>query len=196
MTLEELMAKLESDEIKEAVTSLINAEKERGLTSYRKKDQELLGLKTSLKSKGFDPEKGNLQEWLDGKIAAETRVQESSLTIAQLNDRLSEVQGQWENEKKTAKNSKIQAELTSKIGSMFYGSDYMIKSWLSDGKLDLVDGNITYDGKPFDSALETIKSENKGSIKVTQVPGSGVPGGAEKQMSSDEDKFIAQLLNK
>jgi len=88
------------------------------------------------------------------------------------------VQSQWETDKKSARESKIQAELTSKIGNMFYGSNYMIKAWIAEGKVALGDdGNITYDGKPFDSALELIKTEHKDSVKVSQVPGTGITGG-------------------
>jgi len=192
MTLEQIMAKLEGDDLKEAIVGLINAEKEKGITSYRKKDGELLAVKNALKSKGYDPESGKLDEWLESKIKSEDKVRESSITISQLEDRLTNVTSQWENDKKAAKESKIQAELTSKIGNMFYGSNYMIKTWINEGKVDIVDGNIMYDGKPFDSALETIKADHKDSVRVSQAPGSGDTGGGNNAAPT-EKSFVERV---
>jgi hypothetical protein len=196
MTLEELVAKLEGDDLKEAVVGLVNAEKEKGITSYRKKDGELLNFKTTLKSKGYDPETMKLDEWLSGFSKTEEKVRESSVTIAQLEDKLNTVQGQWESERTAAKQSKIQAELTSAIGNTFYGADYMIKAWIAEGKVDLVEGKVLYDGKTFNDALPTIKEENKGSLRVTQVPGSGDSGGSPAPSSGEKsfvDKVRAQM---
>ena len=192
MDLEQLLSKLENDELKDAVVGLISAEKERGVAAYRKKDSELVNFKGTLKSKGYDPETMKLDEWLDKIPKTEEKIRESNMTIAQLNDKLNHFQSQLESERTAVKQSKIQAELTNAVGNTFYGSEYMIKSWLTDGKVDLVDGQVTYEGKNFREAFETIKNENKGLLRVNQAPGSGDNGGFESK-KTEEASFAEQL---
>ena len=57
MNLEELLGKIESDELKEAIVSIVNEEKQKGISKYSKKDKEVLKYKSALKEVGYDTEK-------------------------------------------------------------------------------------------------------------------------------------------
>jgi len=184
MDLEALLAKIESDEIKQGVIDAISAETEKGKALYREKDKELMNYKHKAK------------EWLEGKTAIESKVEESTMTIAQLNEKLNQVTTNLENEKKTAKNNKLQAELTNKIGNMFYSTDLLIKDLIREGRADISDNGTTIDGVPIDEAIEKLKSERKSDLRMSQKGGTGDSGGSEQSRNSEEDAFLAKLLQK
>jgi len=213
MNLEEILAKIESDELKEAIVSKINEEKEKGISSYSKKDREVLKYKNALKDLGYDHEKYNdVQEFIESKKSVEQTATDSKLTIATLNDKLNELTATLESEKaqaeaikRSAKENKLTAELTKTIGGEFYGADYLIKSLITDGKVDLDEATNQVFFKngddliPFEKGVEKLKEENRDMLKVTQAGGTGDKGGngniqpPEELLSRPTDEVLDAL---
>jgi len=197
MTLEEILSSVENEDVREGIVSLINAEKQRGIESYQKKDSEVLKLKNKIKDIGYDSEKyDNYDSFFDTLKSKDEKVKSSELTIAQLNDKLNNLTTtleqqklEAENKAKESKRNKLTAELTKTIGNDFYGSDYMIESLVNNHKVDLVGNNIV--GRngdeiiPFDKFYDTIKEENKESLKFEQKRGSGSDQGVQTKTTSD-----------
>ena len=201
MTLEEILAKIESDELKEAIVTKINEEKDKGIQSYTKKDKEVLKYKNALKDLGYDHEKySDVTEFIESKKTVEQNVNESKLTIATLNDKLNDLTNKLDQERqqaeairRTAKENKLSAELTKTIGAEFYGADYLIKSLINEGKVDLDDAtNQVFfkngdDLVPFEKGIEQLKEQNRDMLKVTQSGGTGDKGGTGIPTTVDED---------
>jgi len=191
MTLEEILSKLESEDLKESIVSLINDEKERGITATRKKDKENLKLKTDLKDLGWDKDEyPTFDEFKESRSDIKKTATDSKLTIATLNDKLNSLTDELVNErveakriKRVSKENKLSAELTSKISGSFFGAEYLIKTLISDGKVDLDEttGAVFFKNGdeviPFDKGLETLKNDNKDMLKVSQQGGTGDKGG-------------------
>ena len=189
MNLEELLQQVDDESLKESIVAVVNVEKERGISSTKKKDKEVLRFKSALKDLGYDREKfEDLDSFISANKERESKTQKSSLTIAQLNDKVQSLAETLETERqqlaektRIAKESKLQAQLTEKIGNEFYGSKYLINDLVSNGRVDLVDNKVVFksgdDIISFDSGLTALKEENKGMLKVTQKAGSGESGG-------------------
>jgi len=202
--LETVLNSVESDEIKEAIVSLINVEKEKGISAYRDKDREVLTWKSHAKDLGWDSTKySNVDEWKTAIKNTDKKVSDSTLTIAQLNDKLNsyvkELELERENTRtiqKKSKEHKLQAELTNKIGADFYGSEFMIKNMISEGMADIDNDSIVIrDGDKvmdIDSGILFLKEKYKDSLKSHIKSGSGVTGG-EKLSPTKEPSFAEQL---
>jgi len=209
MTLEEILAQIESDELKEAIVGKINEETEKGKSLYSKKDREVLKFKTALKELGYDHEKyADVSEFIDTKKEVESKVNDSKLTIATLNDKLNDLTSKLEQEraeadraKRVSKENKITAELTNKIGGEFFGASYLIKTLISDGKVDIDENNQLFfregeDVIPFEKGLDQLKQENKDMLRVTQQGGTGDVGGQGIGEKADLlDKPTDEILN-
>lgn len=204
MTLEEILATVESEQTKEAIVNAINAEKEKGISEYRKKDTEVLKYKGLVKELGYDPEKF---ESVDSFIESKKKtVSESNLTIAQLNDKLNSYMTELETERETsrqiqkkAKENKLNADLTGKIGNMFYGAEFMIKTLITDGVADIQDDKtVIKDGDrvlSLDEGINLLKDKYKDSLKTSQVAGSGDSGGSKSQPQK-EKSFAEQMAER
>lgn len=207
MNLEEVLSSIGDESIKEAVVSLINAEKERGIEAYRKKDKESMEWKNHAKDLGWDNTKyDNIDDWKNSLKTKDKKVSESNLTIAQLNDKLNTYMAELESERessrqiqKKAKENKLQADLTSKIGNVFYGSDFMVKTLISEGIADIQDDQtIIKDGDrvlSLDEGINVLKEKYKDSLKVQQVAGSGDNGGT-KVTPQKEKSFAEQMAER
>lgn len=207
MTLEEILQTVESEDVKEAIVAKINEEKERGISEYRKKDQEVLKYKGMIKDLGYDSDKyDSIDSFIESKKKVDKVATESNLTIAQLNDKLNTYMSQLEAERessrqiqKKAKENKLQADLTSKIGSVFYGADFMVKTLISEGIADIQDDQtIIKDGDrvlSLDEGVNVLKEKYKDSLKVQQVAGSGDNGG-QKVTPQKEKTFAEQMAER
>jgi len=207
MTLEEILQTVESDNVKEAIVAKINEEKERGITEYRKKDQEVLKYKGLIKDLGYDSEKyDSIDSFVESKKKVDKVATESNLTIAQLNDKLTNYMAELETERnntrqiqKKAKETKLNAELSGKLGSLFYGADFMVKTLISEGIADIDnDQTVIRDGDrvlSLDEGVNLLKDKYKDSLKATQVPGSGDRGG-DKNPQHKEKSFAEQIADR
>jgi len=203
MDLQEVLSSIENEETKEAIISLVEAEKEKGISSYRKKDSEVLKLKNTLKELGYDHEKySNVDEFIEDTKKVKDKVSKSSLTIAQLNDKLNDITSQLDSEreaaanaKRLAKENKLTAELTKNIGKDFIGSEYLIKDLISEGRVDLVNNEVVFkegdDIITFDKGLVDLKEKNKGMLRTNIKSGTGDVGG--NTIEPKEDEFTAKL---
>lgn len=203
MTLEEILAKIESDELKEAIVDKLEQEKEKGKKSYKEKDVELLKYKDkykrTLSELGYDPDKfSDIDTFIDSKKIIEKNVSESKLTIATLKSELDDFKAKLEQERMEAervrtvsKQNKLTAELTNTIGSEFIGSKHLIKNLISDGRVDIDEttNKIFFkngdDVITFEKGLEDLRIENKEMLKVSQRGGTGDTGGVGVKINDD-----------
>ena len=195
MTLAELLAKLDAedlnrDELKNEITNYVKSVEEKGKQAYSKKDKELLKFKSALKDAGWDNEKySDVKEFVSSLKKKDEKITTSDVTIAQLNEKLNELTSSLEQERairteaeRTAKQSKLTAELTNAIGKDFYGAEYLIKDLVRDGKVNLAeDGSVVFkngdDIVTFDNGINQLKEQHKDMLRVDQVGGSGKNGG-------------------
>lgn len=204
MTLEEILAQIESDDLKEAIVGKIEEEKMRGKEASKKKDRDNLKLKADLKSLGWDKDKfETIDEFRESLEAKDKANNTNKLTIAQLNDKLDALESTLATEraeaelvKTRAKETKITSELTKHMGDSFFGASYLIKSLISDGRVDIdevsdriyfKDGDEVID---FEKGLAKLKEDNKDMLKVSQQSGTGDVGG------SGVDNITENLLDK
>jgi len=207
MTLEEILGSIEADNVKEAIVAKINEEKERGISEYRKKDQEVLKYKGLIKDLGYDSDKyESIDSFVESKKKVDKVATESNLTIAQLNDKLTNYMTELETERnntrqiqKKAKETKLNADLSGKLGNMFYGADFMVKTLISEGVADIEnDQTIIRDGDrvlSLDEGINLLKDKYKDSLKATQVAGSGDNGGT-KVTPQKEKSFAEQMAER
>jgi len=191
MTIEQLRALLakaataeEKEAIMDAIVSLIDTEKQKGIDSYRAKDKETLKFKNAVKELGYDPDvDGDLETFIAKSKSKKTEVESSKLTIAQLSEKLTEVQNEIATERTRANEHKAKAErekmnskLTSTIGDKIFGSKYVIESLINNKRVKIVDDNVVFTNGdeviPFDTGIKSILEENKDMLKVSQKNGS------------------------
>jgi len=215
MTQEELKAKLEGIEggldLYAAHMAMVQAEREKGINSRHEANSEAKGLrrfKIALEKLGYNAEEdGDLDEWVSDIVNKMADVGKSS---TQKDSQLSELQSQLKkltkqfqttqeelgNEKKTraevetkAKQRTIQNKLQKVLNDEFYGADFLIKSLISDGVVDLDEnenpvfkqGDQTLN---LDKGVEWLRQTNADARKNGQKPGSGsspASGGSVKQ---------------
>lgn len=188
MTIEELKKMLEgsdnAESIIESVLDMVNSEKEKGVSSYKKKDQETLKLKNAIKELGFNPdEDGDLDTFIQKQKSKKTETESVKLSNAQLAEKLASIEEQMNAEKarasalqKKAEREKINSRLTSTIGEKIFGSKYIIESLINNGKVKVVDDDVVFvngdDVIPFDTGVKNVLEENKEMLKVSQKNGS------------------------
>lgn len=189
MTLEEILSKVEDETIKNAIVDVVNSEKEKGIQSYRKKDTEVLKYKNALKTMGYDHEKySDVDEFINTKKLVEEKATKSEMTIQSLNEKLIEIEANLQAERdkvvrkeQEAKTNYLTSELTKTIGDKFYGSQYMIKTLITDGVVDVQNNKVVFkDGDNilgFDEGVKKLEETNKDILKVNQKTGSGDNGG-------------------
>lgn len=138
----------------------IEVEKERGIQSYRKKDQETLKLKNQLRT---------FETGTDESILREKTVTEQ---IKALQDQLDQERTTRSEAEKKIKNKTIEGELTKALADKIYGADDFIQLAVLRGDLQILDDQIvTSEGKPFNDYIASVLESKKGQLKVIQNPG-------------------------
>ena len=206
MTIDELKKMLEADgadknAIMESVIELVNAEKTKGIESYRKKDQESLKLKNAFKDLGYNSdEDGDLENFVNKSKSKKTEVESSKLTIAQLSEKLTDLESKISQEKlradtmrQRADKEKINSKLTATIGEKIFGSKYIIESLINNSKVKIIDDNVVFsEGDEiisFDTGIAKVLEENKDMLKIAQKSG----GGSVKQDSNISTTDFANM---
>jgi hypothetical protein len=218
MTFEELKAALEAagkGELVDNALALIDAEKQKGISATNKKNQEnakLRAFKNAAESLGYT--EGDVDEWAAGlitKVNKET-TSNNSPTVKALNDQLASLKSALDNEKKArteaesrAKNKSISAKLSEVLADKVYGHDLLIKSLISDGKVDLDGENVVFvngdDRIDFNNGLKSLLESRKDIAKTVQNPGTGkvenknIPANLEAIIKSGDMNTIKANLD-
>lgn len=204
MDLEQLKASLEAagkTQEFEAVLALIEAEKNKGINESKRRNQENQSLrkyKQAVETLGFK-EGDDLDSWSASIIEKTSGGNKDSLSMKALNNKISDLERMYENEKKArlnaetnAKNKAISAKLTTALNDKVYGADLLVQSLLNDNAVDLDGDNVVFvdgdDKVDFDTGIKNLLDKRKDIAKTTQVNGSGKP--SSNKMPADLDSII------
>ena len=189
-------------DLKGAILTAIEAEKTTGIEAHRKVNKEAEALrvhKKALETAGYTAESGDPQEWLAKILAENAKGKDSGKKLTDAEQKYNEVTERLLKSEKTiaditAKSEAteralaektILGEVTKLAGGKIAAIDIVAKSFLSEGKLSLKDGEPVYhnDGVDFglDKFLEFVKAERPELILNDQAggAGSGGSGGAD-----------------
>lgn len=172
------------DTLIEEIVGVVEAEKTKGIESYRRKDQEVLKFKNALKELGYDSEKyADVSEFIGTVKKKDESLTKKELTISELNNKLLDLETKWSAERESAKQiaekanrNKMLAELTSNIGDKLKGSKYIIESLINNGRVTVVEDRVAFkDGESivdFNTGIQKVLEENKDLLIVSQKTGS------------------------
>jgi len=215
-TLEELTSVLNATTLDnktaiiEAVTSLIGAEKQRGIESYRKKDADVLKLKNVIKSLGYDREDfEGIEQFAESLKATkqkstenQTEMEKLLALVEALQNENSATKAEREAERKKSERSALSQKLTEAIGSKLYASSAIIESLLNNGVVKMVDGKMVFstdtgDVSDFETGIKHILDKNKDALKTEQRGGAGNPKGDDpyKQKTDISNMSPAEIAN-
>ena len=210
MTFEELRAMLSSEagfdqeKALEGIQSLVNEEKQKGITLYQKKDGELLKLKNTIKEAGYDSSQHEtLKEYVTSLSKKAATSDEATITINSLNEKISDLTEKFSTSQREqqeavtmATTESLSSKLTGSLGDKLYGADYVIDSLLRNGDVKKVDDRATWsiDGTEldYDQGLEKFIKQSGDILKSTKTNGTGTPGDSSNivkdygEMSVDE----------
>lgn len=172
MSLEEKLATLDEG-LRSEILSLIESEREKSIAESRKRNAENAALrkyKMAMEEFGID----NPDE-LKSYITKKPKMEDDTPTMKSLKAELDRMRAERDQERLFAKNKRLEADLTNAIGDKLYASKYIIKSLISDGLVDIIDGEIIYkDGEThlsIEQGIQKILNDNKESLKSNIVPG-------------------------
>lgn len=190
MSIEKIMEQLNKiqfdgkDSIIDEIVGAIEAEKQKGIESYRRKDQEVLKYKNTLKELGWDSEKySDVTDFISNIKKKDEVVSKKDLTISELNNKIVDLESKWTAEREIAKQTaekanrnKMLAELTTAMGDKLRGSKYIIESLINNGRVTIVEDKVAFkDGDStldFNSGINKVLDENKDLLIVNQKTGS------------------------
>jgi translation initiation factor 2 beta subunit (eIF-2beta)/eIF-5 len=193
----------DKESVKTEIDKVLKAQANYGKTQYDKKQQQITKFQQTLNEIGYDPEKYKSVD--EFKLSLKEKVNsanESDLKLKVLNEKISNLESLYNQEKETrssvekkAKNEFIKGKLTEVLSPKVFGASAIIENTLLKGELDIVDDVIvTKDGKSLDDFVTNVLDTHKDAIKVEQKSGSGVTPtkNVPNNMSSD-DKFIEAI---
>lgn len=202
---EELIKKHEKgSDILEFVTAALNAEKDHGIKETNRANQQAATFRNQLKDfKGYLTKLGweetqDVNEFIESLSTTRTEGTQSKTELDQVKATLTKLQKEFEkgqNELKAereraselARQNKlktIESKLHPKISEDFHGPEFVIKTLIAEGKVDIDDsGNIIFkngeDSVNFEDGYKQFKIDHKDSLKNKQSGGSGsYPGGS------------------
>jgi len=196
-TFEELITSLPEDQ-QSLINGMIEKEKQKGIDSYRKKDQEVLKLKSNLKELGYNKDEYENVDQFSQNIKAKLEKQrDSEITLASLSERINEMTMEKEAQEKETNNLYITSKLKDAIGKKLYGSEAIIENVVLKNEL-VVDGKDvkTNAGEVFDTFIENLLEVHKDDVRPeTQTPGVAAKLKSTK-IPASEDAFMAQFKTK
>jgi phosphoglucomutase len=208
MELEEIVNLIPEEQkeiVKETITKAIEAEKNKGIESYRKKDSEVLKYKSIVKELGYDPEKFDSVDKFKESIKQTVNLaSDSELRYKVLEEKLNGITKQYEDEKnirqaaeKKVKQETIKNKLSAELDDI-YGSQYIVENILLKDELDIVGEEIvTKDGKSFSDFVNTVLELNKDNRKVNTKDKINVSPQKLKNYKIDEaDDIISRIKSK
>jgi hypothetical protein len=193
-TLDEVKQDLEGlgkRELVEAVVSLIESEKQRGIEAHKKVNNEAANLrrfKKSMEAIGYS-EDTDLDDFTASLVELKTKksidddgvgritnkaLQEQIKSLTKLVE--TERNGKLEAEK-IAKNKNLTAKLTQSLSDKVYGCDLLVRQLIEDNKVDLDGDNIVFKDNseivPYDVGLQKLLEQRSDIVKTVQKGGSG-----------------------
>lgn len=192
MELQDIKEKLESidggTELMEGIISLVNAEKEKGISLHNKVNAEAKNLrkfKQQFEALGYDgsDDVDNFTATLINKISKPETDAESKLTLKSLSQQIKNLEGTLQKERERAnqyqtiaKHKTITNKLADSLSNKVYGHDLLIKDLISEGKVDLVNDEIVFVENDthidFNTGISNLLEARKDIVKNSQVPGS------------------------
>jgi len=187
----------------------IDAEKQTGISSKRRANQEAQSLrrwKQVLEEAGYDGDADGVAEWLQAKAAASTKPGEPNPEIDKLRKEFAKAQKALEDEKQNASKIKttadrrsIKAKLIEAFRDKVYGHDLLADSLINDGKVKLTeDEQVVFvngeDEVEFGAGVKKLLESRPDLVKNTQAPGarSGTrPTSAQPRYSLDQLKNMS-----
>jgi hypothetical protein len=167
------LEKIGKPELLEVMAELINQEKQKGIDEVSKRNKEAQSLrkyKKALEAAGLSDD-DDLEDFLKGKTKTD-----DSLSLKSLKAELDRVKQERDNERLSSKKKTLQAELTNAIGDKLYGSKYLINSLVSEGVVDMVDGEIVFkygdEHVNFNDGIKRVLDDNKDALKTNITGGS------------------------
>jgi len=185
----------------------INEQIEIGKNHYKNKDSEKLALKAKFKELGYDPDiHGSLDDFINKQKQNRDASNTDKLTISQLSEKVTAFESSLNAEKlrtetlqKDNAKEKITTKLTKSIGAKIYGSEYLIKDLINEGKVDVVDNSVVFkDGDTittFDTGVKNLLEAHKENLKVDQNPGSSSTPAKEFTTEKVKNLSVADALS-
>ena len=192
MTLQELLATVPEENraaIGDFVASAVEAEKQVGITTHQKQNKELIAKDKKLASLGWDKATESFEEFEVKLNKTKETATQGELTIAQLSDRLGNVETELSSEKTLRLNAEskvtdgvLRSQLNKAIGTKLFGGDFLVDNIILNKEL-VVDGDTitTKDGDTFDSFVTSTLEANKDNVRSEQKLGSDTLTTNEKQ---------------
>jgi len=193
MTLEQLLALLDAGTItkeqfadaKAVILASIDAEKTKGIDSYRKKDNEALKLKNALKTLGYNKDEvDGVDEFINSIKSKVVSTDGKDVALAELKSQIDTLMTNMANKDKETLEAKTKAEratitneLTKAIGTKFNASNLIIDSLVNSNKLKVVDDKVVFVGAndsvvTFDDGIKGLYESHKDLVKSEQRQGS------------------------
>lgn len=215
---EEIINKHEKgSELLEFVTAALNAEKEHGVSETNRANRQSATFrgerdifKGHLKKLGWD-ETQDVNEFIESLSSTKTEGTQSKTELDEVKKTLTKLQKEFEKgqlelkvERERAgelarqnKLKTIESKLQPKISEDFHGPEFVIKTLIADGKVDVDEsGNIIFkngdDSISFDEGYKQFKVDHKDSLKNKQAGGSGsFPGGSGAKVKYSREQLDA-----
>ena len=214
MDLEEILSLLDGEEldrskVKESFKNFVNDVEEKGKSSYRKKDKEVLKFKEALKGLGWNAdEQTDLEGFIDSLKTTKTKVSDADLTIQSLNSKLNEITTSLEKERtlreqkeKEAKQGKISSKLATDLAGKVKGVDKVVELLTLKGVFDTTEeGNLYYkkgDEKlSYDDGLKHLLDSEFSEWRIAEQNAGTGTGVTEPQPEKDNgfEKLRARML--
>lgn len=188
-------------EVESFFNSEIEKEKQHGISTYSKKDKEVLKYKNVLKDLGYDNEKyDNVDTFKESLKETVGNVEQSNITLSELNTKFENLNTIYQQEvstrmdkEKELETSAIRTELNTAIKGKLYGDEAIIENVILKNELSMVEGKILdKDGNDFDTFAKTLLEVNKDSLRATQK--AGLDNKVKKNsIPPSEDSFVNKL---
>lgn len=191
------------------VVNAVNAEKNKGVKDYKKKDAEVVKYKIResqlLEKLGIDRDTDDdsfdFDEALNSLKTKANTADEKSQKASKLETRVETLLGELEAERSIAKEAKLVADkeqLTNALNKEFsgkiYGETGQIKAMILSGEAKIEDGNITLNGKPLSEGASDFLASNEDIAIPTQTPGGGSTKGNDDVIAGGSTTDVLDSL--
>lgn len=181
-TLDELkaeLAKIKGESLFEDLVGLINAEKSVGIEATHKKNKEneaLRKFKKAVEALGFNGSDDELDSFTANLLESKKDKSSDSLTLQVLQKQIKTLTDNLESEKTKSKRTILSEKLNKALSDKIYGADFVIKTLINEGEVDLVDNKIVFKNgdsiEEFDTGIKKFLETNKSIVKTNQTAGS------------------------
>lgn len=202
MTLDEIKVALEATEngsdLYEGIVEAVNSEKEKGIfekSKVNKEAQSMRKFKKAFEALGYSDDE-DLEKFttdLATKKNQPDNKEKENLSLKLLEKKIQDITSELVNERNKTKQSKISTKLTESLQNKVYGHNYLIRTLIADGKVDLVDDSIVFkngeDVLSYEDGLNQLLEQNKDIVKTVQNPGTGAKNNGGER-STDVESII------